>query len=85
MLYNLYNYDIVKARYFYIFFLASKASMKYISYMATQRPQILLTLDDKLLKRIDDYRYENRIPARSEAVRRLIEEGLKKQEKKPRK
>ncbi len=85
MLYNLYNYYNVKSRYCYIFFLASKDSIKYTSYMATQRPQILLTLDDNLLKRIDDYRYENRIPARSEAVRRLIEVGLKKQEKKPKK
>jgi hypothetical protein len=67
------------------FFLAYKASIQYITYMATQKPQILLTLDDKLLKRIDDYRYENRIPARSEAVRQLIEVGLKKQKKKPKK
>ena len=56
-----------------------------MGYMPTQKPQILLTLDDKLLKRIDDYRYENRIPARSEAVRQLIEAGLKKQEKKAKK
>jgi metal-responsive CopG/Arc/MetJ family transcriptional regulator len=44
--------------------------------MATQKPQILLTVNDDLLKRIDDFRYKNCIPSRSEAVRRLIEGGL---------
>lgn len=51
--------------------------MKYITYMATQKPQILLTVDDDLLKRIDDFRFDNRINSRSEAVRQLIEAGLK--------
>ena len=50
--------------------------------MATEKPRILLTVDDEMLKRIDDYRYENRIPARSEAIRRLIDESLRKYEKK---
>ena len=49
--------------------------------MATDKPRILLTVDEDLLNRIDDFRYENRIPARSEAIRRLIEESLKKYEK----
>lgn len=49
--------------------------------MATDKPKVLLIVDDELLKRIDDYRYENRIPARNEAIRRLIIEGLKKYEK----
>jgi metal-responsive CopG/Arc/MetJ family transcriptional regulator len=35
-------------------------------------------MTEDLLKRIDDYRFENRINSRSEAIRRLIEEGLKK-------
>ena len=50
--------------------------------MATGKPKVLLILDDDLLKRIDDYRYENRIPARTEAMRRLIEDSLKKYEQK---
>ena len=50
--------------------------------MPTRKPQILLTLDEDLLERIEDYRYTNRIPARSEAVRRLIDESLKRWEKK---
>ena len=49
--------------------------------MATKKPQVLLTLDEDLLKRVEDYRYENRIPARSEALRRLLEEALKRYEK----
>ncbi|SHI55540.1 hypothetical protein SAMN02745216_00139 [Desulfatibacillum alkenivorans DSM 16219] len=44
--------------------------------MATNKPRILLTLDEDLLKRIDDYRFENRINTRSEAMRRLIKIGL---------
>jgi metal-responsive CopG/Arc/MetJ family transcriptional regulator len=53
--------------------------------MATDKPKLLFVIPEDLLKRIDDFRYENRIPARSEAVRQLIEAGLKKQEKKPKK
>lgn len=55
--------------------------MEYITYMATQKPQILLTIDDNLLRRIDDFRFDTRVNSRSEAIRQLIEEGLKKQEK----
>lgn len=50
--------------------------------MPTQKPQILLTLDDDLLTLIDDYRYDNRIPSRSEAVRQLIKVSLSKQDTK---
>jgi len=46
--------------------------------MPTEKPKILLTLDENLLKRIDDFRFENRFNTRSEAIRRLIEEGLLK-------
>lgn len=45
--------------------------------MTTKKPQVLLTLDEDLLGRIEDYRYENRIPTRSEAMRSLIKIGLK--------
>ena len=50
--------------------------------MPTKKPRILITVDDDLLERIFDYRYENRIPSRSETIRRLIEQSLKKCEKK---
>ena len=51
--------------------------------MPTKKPQILLTLDEDLLERIEDYRYGNRIPTRTEAIRRLLDEALKKYEDKP--
>jgi metal-responsive CopG/Arc/MetJ family transcriptional regulator len=50
--------------------------------MPSKKPKILLTVDDDLLERIDDFRFENRINSRSEAVRRLIKESLKKYERK---
>lgn len=50
--------------------------------MATDKPKVLLILNDDLLKRIDDYRYENRIPARTEAIRRLIDQSLSAYENK---
>jgi metal-responsive CopG/Arc/MetJ family transcriptional regulator len=49
----------------------------YMFAMSTENPRILITFDNVLLKRIDDFRFENRINSRSEAIRRLIEEGLK--------
>jgi len=38
--------------------------------------QLLLT--DSELKEIDDYRYGNRVPSRSEAVRILLEQSLER-------
>ena len=49
--------------------------------MPTEKPRIILTVDDKLLERIDDFRFGNRINTRSEAIRRLIDESLIKYEK----
>ncbi|HPJ97509.1 MAG TPA: ribbon-helix-helix protein, CopG family [Syntrophales bacterium] len=49
--------------------------------MPTEKPKILITLEDDLLTRIDDFRFENRINSRSEAIRRLIEKGLSSPEK----
>jgi hypothetical protein len=41
-------------------------------------PRIITPIPKLLLTRIDDYRFENRLPSRSEAIRRLIEAGLSK-------
>jgi metal-responsive CopG/Arc/MetJ family transcriptional regulator len=49
--------------------------------MPTKKDTLCFPADADLLKRIDDYRYENRIPSRSEAMRQLIEIGLQAQEK----
>jgi metal-responsive CopG/Arc/MetJ family transcriptional regulator len=53
--------------------------------MASKNPKILMTLTKDLIDKVDDYRYENRIPSRSEAIRRLLIEALKKYEKKTKK
>jgi len=53
--------------------------------MASKNPKILMTLTRDLIDKVDDYRYENRIPSRSEAIRRLLIEALKKYEKKTKK
>jgi metal-responsive CopG/Arc/MetJ family transcriptional regulator len=50
--------------------------------MPTEKPKIIFVADDNLLERLDDFRFENRINSRSEAIRRLIKEALKKYEKK---
>lgn len=38
--------------------------------------QVLLSLPSELLKKIEDYQFENRIKSRSEAIRQLIKKGL---------
>ena len=53
--------------------------------MATDKPRILLTVSEDLLERIDDYRFNNRIANRSEAIRLLVEAGLKAKPKKKKK
>jgi metal-responsive CopG/Arc/MetJ family transcriptional regulator len=45
--------------------------------MGTNKPQILLTLGQDLLKRINKFQKEKKYFSRSEAVRQLIEAGLK--------
>lgn len=44
--------------------------------MATKKPRFSITVPEELLKRIDDYRFNNRIASRAEAVIRLIEMGF---------
>ena len=46
--------------------------------MPSKKPQILFVVEEELLEQIDDYRFDNRIGSRSEAVRQLIKAGLKK-------
>lgn len=40
--------------------------------------QILLSVSKELLKKIEDYQFNNRIKNRSEALRQIIEKGLTK-------
>ena len=48
--------------------------------MTTSLPRIIITVKKELLDRIDDFRYKNRIPTRSEAVRNLLEKALGEEE-----
>jgi metal-responsive CopG/Arc/MetJ family transcriptional regulator len=50
--------------------------------MPRKSPVITMVFTEELLKRVEDFRYESRIPTRTEAIRRLLEEGLKKYEEK---
>ena len=53
--------------------------------MPTEKPKIIFVADNELLERLDDFRFDNRINTRSEAIRRLLDEALKKYEKKDKK
>ena len=44
--------------------------------MATEKPRFSITVDEKLLQEIEDYRFGNRISMRSEAIVQLIKIGL---------
>jgi metal-responsive CopG/Arc/MetJ family transcriptional regulator len=46
---------------------------------------IPVPMKEDLLKRVEDFRYENRIASRADAIRRLLEVALSKHEKKAKK
>jgi hypothetical protein len=45
-------------------------------------PRKIYDLDEGLIRRIEDYRFQNRVKSEVEAVRRLIEAGLDVEAKK---
>jgi metal-responsive CopG/Arc/MetJ family transcriptional regulator len=53
--------------------------------MSTEKPKIIFVADEKLIERLDDYRFGNRINSRSEAIRILLEKGLTEYESKGKK
>ena len=53
--------------------------------MPTEKDILTFAANKKLMKRLDDFRFDNRINTRSEAIRRLLDEALKKYEDKPKK
>ena len=71
-----YNLYMILNRIANSFFIAQKCLIMYISYMPSKKPKMLFVIEQDLIDRIDDYRFANRINSRSEAVRRLLEEGL---------
>ena len=50
--------------------------------MPTDKPILTFAADKDLMERINDYRFENRIETKSEAIRRLVEKGLEVYQKK---
>lgn len=52
--------------------------------MPTEKPRYTVIVDEELLKRIDDFRFENRYPSRSAATLDLIRLGMEALEKKER-
>ena len=53
--------------------------------MPTEKPRYTVIVDEGLLKRIDDFRFENRYPSRSAATIELIRLGLEQLEKEQKK
>ena len=49
--------------------------------MPTDKPRYTVIVDEGMLKRIDDFRFENRYPSRSAATLELIRLGLEQVEK----
>lgn len=44
--------------------------------MPTEKPRYSITVDDEMLKEIDDFRFSNRYNSRSQATLELIRLGL---------
>lgn len=44
--------------------------------MPTKKPRYTVIVDEEMLKRIDDFRFENRYPSRSAATLALIRIGM---------
>lgn len=49
--------------------------------MATEKPRYSITLDDKMFKEIEDFRFEQRYPNRNQATIELIRLGLEAMKK----
>ena len=53
--------------------------------MPSKKPTIIFIVEEDLYNQIEDYRFDNRIANRSEAVRQLVVAGLKKKTPKKKK
>jgi metal-responsive CopG/Arc/MetJ family transcriptional regulator len=49
--------------------------------MPTKQPVVTMIFSSDLLKRVEDYWHENRLPNRTQAIRQLLEKGLKQYDK----
>ena len=52
--------------------------------MPTDKPRFTVTIDEELMKRLEDYRFENRFSSRSKTVVELVRLGLDADYKKKR-
>lgn len=52
--------------------------------MPTQKPRYTITLDEDMLRKIDDFRFEHRFPNRTQATLELIKMGIQAIEEKER-
>ena len=50
--------------------------------MPSKLPVMSFIVDKELKKRIEDFRFKHRIETKSDAIRRLLDEALKKYEEK---
>ena len=50
--------------------------------MPTKKDILNFAIGKELMERLDDFRFGNRINTRSEAIRRLLDEALKRYEQK---
>ena len=53
-----------------------------VTTMPTEKPRFTVIVDEELLKKIDDFRFENRYPSRSAATLELIRRGIESLKKK---
>lgn len=44
--------------------------------MPTQKPQFTIVVDEETLEKIEDFRYSERYPNRSQAINYLIKKGM---------
>jgi metal-responsive CopG/Arc/MetJ family transcriptional regulator len=49
--------------------------------MPTKQPVVTMIFSKDLLKRVEDYWHEKRLPNRAEAIRQLLEKGIKQYDK----
>lgn len=49
--------------------------------MPTEKPRYTITLDPEMLQKIEDFRFENRFPNRTQATLELIRIGIETLEK----
>ena len=56
--------------------LANMQRRNEVNTMPTDKPRYTIIVDEEMLKKIDDFRFENRFPSRSAATLELIRLGM---------